>query len=70
MPVTVTKVSGGYRVRTPNAVHAKHTSLKKAKAQKRLLNAVEHGWKPTGKPSLSDRMTRLHAQGQFKGRKK
>jgi hypothetical protein len=29
-------------------VHAKKTSLKKAKAQERLLNAVEHGWEPTG----------------------
>jgi hypothetical protein len=23
--------------------------MEKAKAQERLLNAVEHGWKPTGK---------------------
>jgi len=46
MPVTISKVRGGYRVSTPNAVHAKRTTKKKAKAQKRLLNAVEHGWKP------------------------
>ena len=45
MPVTITK-KDGYEVRTPNQVHAKKTSLKKAKSQKRLLNAVEHGWKP------------------------
>jgi hypothetical protein len=50
MPVKITKIKGdGYEVRTPNKVHAKHTSLKNAKAQERLLNAVDHGWKPTGK---------------------
>lgn len=47
MPVTVKKTKGGYRVSTPNAVHAKHTTKAKAKAQERLLNAVEHGFKPT-----------------------
>ena len=51
MPVTITKTDGKYRVSTPNAVHAKGTTLAKAKAQKRLLNAVEHGWKPTNKRS-------------------
>lgn len=30
-------------------VHAKHTSLKNAKAQIRLLQAVEHGFKPKRK---------------------
>jgi hypothetical protein len=48
MPVSITK-KDGYEVRTPNQVHAKGTTLEKAKAQERLLNAVEHGWKPTGK---------------------
>lgn len=47
MPVKIKKTDGGYQVSTPNQVHAKHTTLKKAKKQKRLLNAVEHGWKPT-----------------------
>lgn len=46
MPVTIRKVKGGYQVRTPNGVHAKHTSKAKAMKQMRLLNAVEHGWKP------------------------
>lgn len=50
MPVKISKTDGKYKVSTPNAVHAKGTSLQKAKAQERLLNAVEHGWKPTGKP--------------------
>ena len=45
MPVTVKKVDG-YRVSTPGGVKAKHTTKAKAKAQERLLNAVEHGWKP------------------------
>lgn len=42
---------GSYKVVTPNAVHAKHTTEAKADAQARLINAVEHGWKPTGKPA-------------------
>jgi hypothetical protein len=48
MPVKISKADGGYRVSTPNGVHAKHTTKAKAQAQERLLNAVEHGWKPTG----------------------
>lgn len=49
MPVTIRKnKSGSYSVRTPHGVKAKHTTKAKAKAQERLLNAVEHGWKPTG----------------------
>jgi hypothetical protein len=51
MPVKIKKVKGGYQVSTPNGVHAKHTSKEKAMAQEHLLNAVEHGWKPTGKPA-------------------
>lgn len=46
----MTKVKGGYQVRTPNMVHAKHTTKAKAQAQMRLLQAVEHGFVPTGKP--------------------
>ncbi len=48
-PVKITKADHGYRVSTPNMVHAKRTTLAKAKSQERLLNAVDHGWKPTGK---------------------
>jgi len=47
-PVKIRKVDG-YRVTTPSGVKAKHTTKAKAEKQKRLLNAVEHGWKPTGK---------------------
>jgi hypothetical protein len=49
MPVSVKKLDGGYQVKTPNMVHAKRTSFEKAMAQKRLLNAVEHGWRPKKK---------------------
>jgi hypothetical protein len=49
MPVTITKTKKGYQVRTPNQVHAKHTTKAKAKKQANLLRAVEYGWKPTGK---------------------
>lgn len=51
MPVKLTKVKGGVRVSTPGGVKAKHTTPEKAKAQERLLNAIEHnpGWKPTQK---------------------
>ncbi len=48
MPVRITKLSGGRRrVATPGGVKAKSTTPAKAAAQKRLLNAVEHGFKPT-----------------------
>ena len=46
MPVRISKVNG-YRVSTPGGTKAKHTTKKKAMAQKRLLQGVEHGWRPT-----------------------
>ena len=50
MPVTIeTLPNGKVRVSTPHGVKAKATTRKKAKKQKRLLNAVKHGWKPTGR---------------------
>jgi len=49
MPYKIKKVKGGYSTSGPSGVHAKKTSLKKAKAQVRLMQGVEHGWKPTGK---------------------
>ena len=48
MPVKTTKVKGGYKVSTPGGTKAKKTTKAKAAAQKRLLNALEHG--PTFKP--------------------
>jgi len=50
MPAKVTKKANGkYEVSTPNGVHAKGTTKAKAESQQRLLNAIDHGWEPTGK---------------------
>jgi hypothetical protein len=49
MPVSIKKTDGKYRVSTPNQVHAKHTTRKKAERQANLLRAIDHGWHPTGK---------------------
>jgi hypothetical protein len=46
MPVKIKKVKGGVRVSTPNGVKSKKTTMKKAKKQRNLLNAIEHGWVP------------------------
>jgi len=46
MPTKIRKAGNKYRVTTPNGVKAKGTTKEKAKAQKRLLDAVEHGWEP------------------------
>ena len=56
MPVKIRKKkSGKYRVSTPGGVKAKGTTKKKAEAQKRLINAVEHGWKPGKKKGKKKR---------------
>ena len=47
MPTKITKKKGGkYRVSTPSGTKAKSTTKKKAQAQKRLLDAIDHGWEP------------------------
>lgn len=52
MPVTIKpKGQRGYTVITPSGVKSKNTTKEKAERQKRLLNAIDHGWKPTGKPA-------------------
>lgn len=51
MPVKITKVKGGYSVKTPGGVKAKQTTKAKAQAQANLLRGVERGWVPTGKPA-------------------
>lgn len=49
MPVKVRKnKKGGYTVSTPGGTKAKNTTKAKAKAQQRLLNAIEHN--PDFKP--------------------
>jgi len=54
MPVKIKSVGKGrVRVSTPGGVKSKSTTPEKAAAQKRLLNAVEHGWKPTVKRDYS-----------------
>lgn len=50
MPVTIKKTSAGtYKVSTPYGVKAKGTTKEKAQKQERLLNAIDHGWKPKKK---------------------
>ena len=50
MTVTKRKLPGGkVQVSTPGGIKAKGTTPEKAASQERLLNAVDHGWKPTGK---------------------
>jgi len=67
--VRIKKIKGGkYRVSTPHGTKAKGTTKAKAEAQKRLLNAVEHGWRPTNnRMIISDRKT---VMGQVKKKKK
>lgn len=48
MPVKLKSLGHGkVRVSTPHGAKAKSTTPAKAEKQKHLLNAVEHGWKPT-----------------------
>jgi hypothetical protein len=49
MPVKVKKTNGGYKVTHGGKTSAKKTTKKKAQKQKRLLNAIRHGWKPSKK---------------------
>lgn len=50
MPVKLKKLkSGKVRVSTPGGVKAMATSMAKAQSQARLLNAIEHGFKPSKK---------------------
>lgn len=49
MPVDVECHYDKCKVSTPGGVKAKSTTKEKAEKQKRLLNAVEHGWTPTRK---------------------
>ncbi len=48
MPVKLRKLkSGKVRVSPPSGIKSKGTTPVKAKKQRNLLNAVEHGWIPT-----------------------
>ncbi len=50
-PVRITKTDGKYKVTHGGKTSAKGTTKAKAESQRRLLEGVEHGWKPTGKPA-------------------
>jgi phage gp16-like protein len=51
MPYIVRETDGQYQVvdRETGKVHSRHTSKEKAERQRRLLEGIRHGWKPTGK---------------------
>lgn len=53
MPIIIRKLPNKncYKVmnKTTKEIHSKCTSLENAKAQKKLIYAVDHGWKPTPK---------------------
>jgi hypothetical protein len=52
MPVKIQSVGKGkYKVSTPSGTKAKHTTKAKAEKQMRLLNAIDHGFKPTARPA-------------------
>jgi len=61
-PVNIKKVDG-YRVSTPSGVKSKGTTKEKAESQERLLNAVDHGWKPTGKSAKTGNALRDAVMG-------
>jgi hypothetical protein len=47
MPAKIATLAGdGYRISTPGGTKAKKTTKKKAVKLQRLLNALDHGWKP------------------------
>lgn len=53
MPAKLTKLSSGkVRVSTPGGVKAKAATPENARRQRRLLNAVDHDFKPTRKRSV------------------
>ena len=53
LPYSVKKTDGAYQVvdRETGKVYSRHTTRENAERQRRLLEGVRHGWKPTGKKS-------------------
>lgn len=50
MPVKIKSLGHGkFKVATNNGVHAKSTTWAKAEAQKKIINAADHGHPFTGK---------------------
>jgi len=54
MPARIKKVDG-YQVKHGGKVSAKSTTKEKAESQRRLLEGIRHGWRPTGKPAVYKR---------------
>ena len=48
MPVKIKKQGSRYQVSTPGGIKAKAATKGNAESQQRLLNAIDHGWTPTG----------------------
>jgi hypothetical protein len=53
LPYSVRKTNGAYEVvdLETGKVYSNDTTKEKAERQRRLLEGVRHGWKPTGKKS-------------------
>jgi len=51
LPYSVKEIDGAYQVvdQETGKVHSLHTTKEKAERQRRLLEGIRHGWKPTGK---------------------
>jgi hypothetical protein len=50
VPYAVTETNGTYQVvdKETGKVYSRHTTKDKAERQRRLLEGVRHGWKPSG----------------------
>jgi hypothetical protein len=64
MPGDMKKADGGYNVEWGGKTTAKKTSKAKGQAQLNLLRAIEHGWKPTGKPPRQHRGLASYGKGK------
>jgi phage gp16-like protein len=51
LPYTVRRRDGAYQVvdRETGKVYSRHATKENAERQRRLLEGIRHGWKPTGK---------------------
>jgi hypothetical protein len=56
--ITKGKNEGKVRVSTPGGVKSKATTPKNAKSQKRLIDAIEHGYEPKRKRKNGKRKTK------------
>jgi hypothetical protein len=50
MPVTTRKTAKGYTNSTPGGVKGRGMTKRNAMRQKKLINAVDHGWTPSDRP--------------------